>query len=68
MLGSSSSSPRPVRIRSGLKKKQSVGGGQRAGSLVWVSGGQGYRKGCNQRAPWEEEEISEIQTRKDGKE
>ena len=24
--------------------------------------------GCNQRAPWEEEEISEIQTRKDGKE
>ena len=23
---------------------------------------------CHQRAPWEEEEISEIQTRKDGKE
>ena len=24
--------------------------------------------GCHQRVPWEEEEISEIQTRKDGKE
>ena len=24
--------------------------------------------GCNQRAPWEEEKISEIQRRKDGKE
>ena len=24
--------------------------------------------GCNQRAPWEEEGISEIQIRKDGKE
>ena len=24
--------------------------------------------GCNQRTPWEEEKISEIQTRKNGKE
>ena len=29
---------------------------------------RGREGGCNQRAPWEEEEISEIQTRKDGKE
>ena len=43
--GSSSNSHSPVRIRSGLRKKQSTGGGQGGSSSVWVSGGQGYRKG-----------------------
>ena len=73
--GSSSSSASPVRIRSVLKKESVCGG--RAGSWQlsvgewrtrlqeWLRDREG---GCNQRAPWEEEEIPEIQTRKDGKE
>ena len=75
--GSSSSSHSPVRIRSGLRKKQSVGAAEGAGGWQlsvgeWRTrlqeGLKDREGGCNQRAPWEEEEISEIQTRKDGKE
>ena len=73
--GSSNSSPNPVRIRSVLKKAAVCGG--RAGGWQLSVGEwrtrlqEGLRDregGCHQRAPWEEEEISEIQTRKDGKE
>ena len=66
---------RPVRIRSVLKKAAVCGG--RAGGWQLSVGEwrtrlqEGLRDregGCNHRAPWEEEEISEIQTRKYGKE
>ena len=71
--GSRTSSPSPVRIRSVLKKEAVCGG--RAGG--WLSVGEWRtslwegprdRGGCNQRGPWEEEAISEIRRRKDGKE
>ena len=73
--GSSSSSPRPVRIRSVLEK-ESVCWGRAGGWQLSVSewrtrlqkGLRNREGGCNQRAPWEEEEISEIRKRKDGKE
>ena len=51
-----------------------MGGGQGDCSSLWVSGGQGNRRIKGQRrrlkseGTCEEEEISEIQTRKDGKE
>ena len=66
---------RPVRIRSVLKKVAVCSG--RAGGWQLSVGEwrtrlqEGLRDregGCHQRVPWEEEEISEIQTRKDGKE
>ena len=66
---------RPVRIRSVLKKAAVCGG--RAGGWQLSVGEwktrlqEGLRDregGCNQRAPWEEEKISEIQTNKYGKE
>ena len=69
--GSSSSSPRPARIRSRLRKNQPVSG--RAGGWQLSVGEwrtrlqEGLRDregGCNQSAPWKEEKISEIQTRK----
>ena len=66
---------RPVRIRSVLKK-ESVCRGKAGGWQLSVGewrtrlqeGLRDREGGCHQRAPWEEEEISEIQTRKDGKE
>ena len=66
---------RPVRIRSVLKKA-AVCSGRAGGWQLSVGewrtrlqeGLRGREGGCNQRAPWEEEEISEIQTRKYGKE
>ena len=59
-----------------MLKKESVYGGRAGGWQLSVSerrtrlqeGLRDTKGGCNQRAPWEEEKISEIQTRKNGKE
>ena len=59
-----------------LAKKEAVCGGRAGGWQLSVGewrirlqeGLRDREGGCNQRAPWEKEEISKIQTRKDGKE